>query len=114
MSRLVIHDIVIPIVARILERERYISGFSVIEDRNLEEFLEEELKLTFSLCGSASFCEKLKEALEQRLREDPKAVEVLIKNLVMKYVKLKTAIKAGPPDRFQKQREKAKEVWAVA
>jgi len=114
LSRQVIHDIVIPIVARILERERYISGFAGIEDRNLEEFLEEELKFTFGLCGSARTCEKLKEALEQRLREDPKAVEVLIKHLVMKYVRLKTSIRTGPPDRFQKLREKGKEIWAVA
>ena len=116
MSRRVIQDIVIPIVEKIMQQERYYGAYRrpVIRDSNLEEFLEEELRRYFGVIG-ASECQHLREQLEQAKKNDPYAFEFLIGQLLEKYVKLATKIRyakklrkleEGPPDRFLELRKK--------
>lgn len=118
LSRMVIRDIVIPIVEKILQQERYHTAYRhpVVRDPNLEEFLEEELRRRFGVIG-ASECQHLREQLEQAKKNDPYAFEFLIGILLNKYVKLAAKIRhakklkeleEGPPDRFSELRRKYK------
>jgi hypothetical protein len=115
MSRTVIHDIVIPVVQRIMEQGG-IDGlrFAVIQDPVLEEFLEEAMRMHFGVIG-ANECQHLREQLEEALKNDPYAFEFLVKKLLEKYVKLATIIRVamgiktieqGPPDRFSEIRRR--------
>ena len=116
MSRIVIQDIVIPIVSRIMHEEHYFHPFERfdIRDERLEEFLEEELRRRFGVIG-ANGCQHLREQLEEARKNDPYSFEFLIKELVKKYVKLATQIRyakrikktqEGPPDRFSELRKR--------
>lgn len=116
MSRLVIRDIVVPIVEKILQQERYYASHRhpIIRDANFEEFLEEEMRRHFGVIG-ASECQHLREQLEQAKKNDPYAFEFLIGELLKKYVKLAAKIRhakklqelgEGPPDRFSELRRK--------
>ena len=113
MSRTVIHDIVIPIVQRIMDREG-IGGprSTVIQDPILEEFLEEAMRMHFGVIG-ANDCQHLREQLEEAIKNDPYAFKFLVNRLLEKYVKLAAKIRQakktriveqGPPDRFSEQR----------
>lgn len=119
MSRRVIRDVVIPIVERIMSQQMYYSRNRfyrrpIIQDPNLEEFLEEEMRRRFGVIG-ANGCQHLREQLEEAKRNDPYAFEFLIRELLKKYVKLATKIRQakklkelerGPPDRFSELRKK--------
>lgn len=116
MSRMVIHDIVIPIVERIMQQHRLYGRLHrpIIHDPNLEEFLEEEMRRRFGVIG-ANDCQHLKEQLEEAKKNDPYAFKYLVERLLKKYVKLSTEIRRaerskrileGPPDRFSKLRKK--------
>lgn len=113
MSRQVIRDIVIPIVARIMREQGYFFGQVDILDDSLEEFLEEEMRRRFAVIG-ANECQHLKEQLETALKNDPYAFEFVTKQLLEKYVKLVTKVRQakrlekfeGPPDRFLELRRK--------
>jgi hypothetical protein len=117
VSREVIRDIVVPIVARILHDDGYFTPYRtfVLADENLEQFLEEEMRRQFSVIG-ANGCQHLKEQLEEAKKNDPYEFEYLLRQLVQKYVKLQIKIRqakkrqndlSGPPDRFQPQRRKS-------
>ena len=73
--------------------------------------LEEELARLFALAGGAR-CLELEERLTKLLRENPRRVEEIVRELITKYYREK--ILKGPPDRFKEAREKAKEIWAAA
>ena len=116
MSGQVIHDVVIPIVSRIMVTDGFASslGISDIRDPRLEEFLEEELRRLFGVIG-ANGCQHLKEQLEQAKKNDPYSFEMLIRQLLNKYVKLEVKARQtekakefehGPPDRFSELRKK--------
>lgn len=116
MSRTVIHDIVLPIVSRIMAEEGYLSSYRPVEirDENLEEFLEEEMRRYFGVIG-ANGCQHLKEQLEEAKKNDPYAFEYLLRQLVKKYVKFAVKVRKaktreseiqGPPDRFSEQRKR--------
>lgn len=120
MSRVVIRDIVIPIVQKIMQQQGYYPGYRtpMIHDTNLEEFLEEELRRRFGVIG-ASDCQHLREQLEQAKKNDPYAFELTIGQLLEEYVKLATNLRyaerlkklkenAGPPDRFSELRRRYK------
>lgn len=113
MSRTVIHDIVIPIVSKIMAEDRYMSFHRMVEirDENLEEFLEEEMRRYFGVIGSNG-CQHLKEQLEEAIKNDPFAFEYLLRQLLKKYIKLSVNLRKikkrenelqGPPDRFLEQ-----------
>jgi hypothetical protein len=116
MSRTVIHDIVLPIVSRIMAEEGYFSSYrpAEIRDENLEEFLEEEMRRYFGVIG-ANGCQHLQEQLEEAKRNDPYAFEYLLRQLLKRYVKLAVKLRKakkrknelqGPPDRFSEQRKR--------
>jgi hypothetical protein len=109
---------VIPIIEKIIQQEGYYASYGspIIQDQNLEEFLEEELRRRFGVIG-ANECQHLKEQLEQAKENDPYAFEFLIRELLNKYVKLIAKIRHakklkeledGPPDRFSELRKKYK------
>jgi len=107
MSRLVIHDIVIPVVEKIMVQDSFARSF-VIQDSRLEEFLEEEMRRHFGVIG-ANECQHLKEQLEEAKKNDPFAFEFLLSQLLKKYVRIELSIRhserlrklqEGPPDRF--------------
>ena len=120
MSRTVIHDIVIPIVSRIMGQQGHFGFGShfAIEDENLETFLEEEMRKHFGVIGSNG-CQHLKEQLEEAKKNDPGSFEYLIERLLDKYIKLTAKLRTtqktkqtytGPPDRFLEQFKKAREL----
>ena len=110
VSRSVIHDIVIPVVSKILSEQGYIAPYerSIIRDVHLEEFFEEEMRRHFGVIGSNG-CQHLREQLEEGKKNDPYAFEHLVRRLLNKYIKLAAQVKyskkfrqpeKGPPDRF--------------
>ena len=113
MSRTVIHDVVIPVVERIIIQQRF--GWNPIaQDSRLEEFLEEEMRRHFGVVG-ANECQHLKEQLEEAKKNDPFAFEYLLARLMKKYVSLEVKLRGaeeasdsetGPPDRFSRLRKK--------
>ena len=114
MSRNVIHDVVIPIISRIMVEEGYYNPQRAfdIRDENFEEYLEEEMRRHFSVIG-ADGCQHLREQLEEAKKNDPYAFEELLRKLLKKYVKLAVKIRKakqmenrGPPDRFAEQRRR--------
>lgn len=120
MSRTVIHDIVLPIVSRIMAEEGYFGSprFVDIRDENLDEFLEEEMRRYFGVIG-ADGCQHLKEQLEEAKKNDPYAFEYLLRQLLKKYLKLSVKLKKsakretflqGPPDRFAQQRKRYNQI----
>jgi len=109
LSRMVIRDIVIPIVEKITQ-QGFHDGFQrrIIQDPNLEDFLEEEMRRRFGVIG-ANECQHLREQLEEAKKNDPFAFEFLISQLLERYVRLAVKIRSakklkepekGPPDRF--------------
>jgi len=90
LSRIVIQDIVMPIVEKIMRELRYFSfshsHFS-IQDERLMEFLEEEMRRHFGVIG-ANDCQHLREQLEEARKNDPDAFEFLIRILLDKYLRL--------------------------
>ena len=85
-----------------------------VRDEHLEEFLEEELRRRFGVIG-ANGCQHLREQLEEAERNDPYSFEIVIRELLRKYVKLATElrhakelekIRKGPPDRFSNPRKR--------
>ena len=120
MSRIVIHDIVVPIVSRIMTEEGYFGSYRPVDirDENLEEFLEEEMRRYFGVIG-ANGCQHLKEQLEEAKRNDPYAFEYVLRQLLRKYLKLQIKLRKGkvkekalqgPPDRFSEQRKRYNEL----
>lgn len=112
MSRVVIRDIVLPIVEKIMREQGYSPryGHVPVEDARFDEYLEKEMRRYFGVIG-ANECQHLREQLEEAKRNDPYAFEFLIKQLLGEYakqaIKERTAemkLKAGPPDRFLQQR----------
>jgi len=80
------------------------------EHHPLVYHLEEELARLFALAGGVR-CLELEERLSKLLRENPREVERIIRELVAKYYREK--ILKGPPDRFKEAREKAEEIWTA-
>jgi len=116
MSRIVIHDILGPIVSRIISEEGYFGPYRSLDirDANLEEYLEEAMRRRFGVIG-ANDCQHLREQLEEAKRNDPYALKFLVKDLLEKYVKLAARIRVnqahkrletGPPDRFSELRRR--------
>lgn len=113
MSRQIIRDIVIPIVAKIMSEQGFLNWRAQILDDQLEEFLEEEMRRRFAVSG-ANECQHLKEQLEEALKNDPYAFEFVAKRILEKYVKLAAKLRGakrlekleGPPDRFSELRRK--------
>jgi hypothetical protein len=111
LSRIVIRDIVLPVVEKIMREQKYYTGYGsgFIEDPRLEEFLQEEMRRHFGVIG-ANECQHLKEQLEEAKKNDPYAFEYLLKRLLDKYVKLSVKLRCakksekGPPDRFSELR----------
>jgi hypothetical protein len=130
VSRKVVHDLVLPLVIEEMERRGHgTSTYTVVHDDQLEEFYLEQLAKAFGVTGRldrSAACLDLDEKIKQTKKQEPEKFEKLIKILLDKYISLrasleiaeKTRVKkkkkpvyTGPPDRFQKQREKAKEVF---
>ncbi|HEY4675169.1 MAG TPA: hypothetical protein VIH48_03850 [Candidatus Bathyarchaeia archaeon] len=123
MSRGIIHDIVIPIVSKMMVEEGYFTPYRALDirDENLEEFLEEEMRRHFGVIG-ANDCQHLKEQLEEAKKNDPHSFEFLIRQLVRKYVKLTVNVRnaehlkdmeSGPPDRFAEMRRRYRQLGYV-
>ena len=124
MSRVVIHDLVIPIVIRLLNRMGAgIPSYAIPHDEALEDYLDEQLSVLLGVCGSADHYKELEKAIKEAKARDSEGFEMLIKQLLEKYIKLKTKLiqafatrkeRAGPPDRFKELRRRAREVWRIA
>jgi hypothetical protein len=108
MSRIVIHDIVMPIVQKILQQTYSFPGYThyaTIRDIHLEEFLEEELRRHFGVIG-ANDCQHLREQLSEAKRNDPYSFNLLIRRLINRYVQLQTKLRLAkklPKSRSRKQ-----------
>ena len=97
MSRKVIHDIVIPIVQRLLSMNKlYGEAFSEhshevsIEDQRLEEFLEAQLIREFQVAGEVGGrCAQLEFLIKEYMQRDPVGFEQLIERLLNLYIKLR-------------------------
>jgi len=87
------------------------SPDKIDEHHPLVYHLEEELARLFALAGGAR-CLELEERLTKLLRENPREIERIVRELIAKYYREK--ILKGPPDSFKEAREKAKEIWAAA
>ena len=117
MSRKVIRDIVIPVVSKLMSSYGIYSGYHLdVHDEILEDYLEQELMIYFNPCGKAGDCEELERLLKEVMQLDETQFDLLIERLMLKYVKLKSVLKKKAerkqsPDRFDKQRKQAKEVW---
>jgi hypothetical protein len=114
VSNGVIRDIVIPIVTRIMNENGYFGPYRrlSVEDEQLEQFLEEEMRRMFGVIG-ADGCQHLKEQLEEAKKNDPYSFEYALRQLLRKYVRLQIKLRQlnkkqvgseGPPDRFEAQR----------
>ncbi len=121
MSRIVITDIVMPIVSRILNETDPVRfpRYAIVKDEDLEQYLEEEMKRWFGVIG-ADGCQHLREKLEDARRNDPSEFDNLLKELLTTYVKLQIKIRQammrkleddGPPDRFLQMRRKYAETF---
>jgi hypothetical protein len=108
MSRIVIHDIVMPIVQKILQQTYSFPGhthFTAIRDVHLEEFLEEELRRHFGVIG-ANDCQHLREQLSEAKRNDPYSFDLLIRRFLNRYVQLQTKLRLAkklPKSKLRKQ-----------
>ncbi len=113
MSRIVIRDIVMPIVEKIVMEQMRHAGYGhpIVQDASLEDFLEEEMRRHFGVIG-ANECQHLRDQLEEARKNDPYAFEFLLRRLVGQYVKLAARIRVTkererlekePPDRFLEQ-----------
>ena len=97
MSRKVIHDIIIPIVQRLLSMNKlYGEAFSEgihdvsIDDKNLEEFLEAQLIREFQVAGEVGGrCAQLEFLIKEYMQRDPLGLEQLIERLLNLYIKLR-------------------------
>jgi len=78
------------------------SPNGIHEHHPLIYYLEEELSRLFAIAGGVR-CVELEERLNRLLRENPRKVEEIIRELVPKYYREK--ILKGPPDRFKEERE---------
>ena len=104
MSRIVIHDIVLPIVQRIMYQNRFSSYHQpIIQDPNLEQFLEEELRRRFGVIG-ANDCQHLREQLEEAKRNDPYALEQLVKQLLNQYVSISVKLRTAKKNKHSKKK----------
>jgi hypothetical protein len=120
MSRIVIRDIIIPIITKILREEGYVTPYGTFSmaDEHLEQFLEEEMRRHFGVIG-ANECQHLREQLEEAKKNDPYAFEFLLRQLLAKYVKMQVKVRQlkkqpilqGPPDRFAEQRRKYSQLF---
>jgi hypothetical protein len=94
---MVIRSIVIPIIEKIVFQDRhYLTGGrrALIRDSRLEEFLEEEMRRYFGVIG-ANECQHLREQLEEAKRNDPYALEGLVRRLLERYLKLSIKLKSA-------------------
>lgn len=89
MSRMVIRNVIMPIVEKILFQDR---RRVLIRDSTLEAFLEEEMRRYFGVIG-ANECQHLQEQLEEAKRNDPYALEGLVRQLLERYAKLSMKLK---------------------
>lgn len=87
------------------------SPNGIHEHHPLVYHLEEELARMFALAGGVR-CSELEKRLSRLLRENPRKVEEIVRELVAKYYREK--ILKGPPDRFREARVKAEQIWATA
>ena len=139
MSRRIIHNIVIPILARLLDRSKilpYRSGLhhNVLEDERLESYLEKRLcgYLAIARKEEAEYCPKLEEELTRMLKEDREGFEKLLERLLVDYIReyeakdltpeereeiVKKLVDMfddqGPPDAMKDLRKKWKEIYRV-
>jgi len=123
LSRQVIHDLVLPIVLRRLDKMGAgIPTYAVPHDEDLEDYLDQQLSVILGVCGSARHCEDLEKKIREAMQRDPKGFEMLIQQLLERYINLKTKLLQGlrtrklqgPPDKYEEIRRRAREVWRIA
>jgi len=123
MSRKVIHDLVLPLILKELDRMGAgIPSYAIPHDEVLEDFFDEQLSILFSVCGGRNHCQELEKAIKEAQRRDPEAFQQVIKCLLRKYINLKKKLLEaklkkeklkGPPDRFSEQRKRAKYIFGL-
>ena len=130
MSNKVIHDLVLPLIIKEMEKRGVgVPTYVAIHDEQLEHYFVEALSKALGVTGKFNRsvnCPDLERRIKEAQKRDPEGYEKLIGILLEKYINLraqleiaektktkkkKKKIYTGPPDRFQKQREKAKEVF---
>jgi hypothetical protein len=93
MSRMIITDLVLPVVIRELNKKgANIPSYVEVQDNQLIEFFEKELMIHFSICGSKDHCKNLEEAIKEILQRDPESFVEYIKFLLNKYLNLKITL----------------------
>lgn len=94
MSRTIIIQDIIPIITNLMNKQgANLSSEVQIRDENLIEFLHNELTTCFSICGSATRCEKLKAAIKEAREHDEIGFIEYIKLLLNKYVQLQLKLR---------------------
>ena len=133
MSRKVIHDLIIPIVTKIMREEKIFDSLHHydIQDETLEEFLFEKLKQMYSSSGSFNGnCDDLRAKIQETLDQGKgHELKIAVKMLLEEYIQFRMNLgleqltkdqalrkilgkaKKTVPDRMDKVREKAREVW---
>ncbi len=90
MSRLVINDLVLPVVIRILGRNGVnVPSYADIRDDTLLNYLEEECAKNFGIRGQAGDCPDLRRALDEAIARDPQGFEEYIKIVLNRYIALR-------------------------
>ena len=124
MSRRIIHDLVLPIILKRLQKLGiHIYRHQVINDKHLEEFFIERLAEALDVPGhfqdkskQHEFCDDLEEKIIQARRRNWTEFQQLINKLLDEYIDLKEILLTAkkiepPPDRFSEQRKKAEDIW---
>lgn len=135
ISRRVIHNVIIPILQKMLEKRRILGTEryhrDVLDDPDLEDYLEVKLSALLGVIRKPDegHCLTLEEAINTMIVTDPRGFNGLLWKLLEDYVRevlekpeeeqeeevkrllKKLREKRGPPDRLSKLREEGDRIW---
>jgi len=130
MSRRIIHNVVIPVMQKMLYKNRTLSNGlhkDILMDEDLEEWLEEKLALHFGIVRpikGEGHCLELEKVCSGAVLEDPEGFEKLLRELLLEYCReylendtelldklLAEQEEKGPPDRFREQHREWAQMW---
>jgi hypothetical protein len=93
MSRTIITDLVLPVVVRELNKKgANIPSYADIQDNQLLEYLEQELMINFSICGSKDHCKDLEKAIKEARSLSEEEFTAYIQRILNRYINMKIAI----------------------
>jgi len=114
VSRKVVHDLVMPLVLKLLDQMGAgLPSYAIPHDTVLEDYLDEQLSIYFGVCGGRNHCEELEKAIKEAQQRDPEGFKEFVKQLLQRYIKLKAKIIQGIREAHARaKRELPWEKWA--